>query len=122
MSQQELVAYITEENKRRKRKRLILTKQYMEMSFLALAYLSTQRRPRDLGCFSDDEEKLAFRKYILKQTYDGSEENCYDKLRLTKRNFHDLCAMLREKCGLSGSIYVVLTNLLTRPKGYISKN
>ena len=28
MSQQELVAYITEENKRRKRKRILLTKQY----------------------------------------------------------------------------------------------
>ena len=78
------------------------------MSFVALAYLSTQRMPRDLGCFNDDEEKLAFRKYILKQTYDGSEANCYDKLRLTKRNFHDLCAMLREKCGLKDSIFVTV--------------
>uniref|UniRef100_A0ACD5T921 Uncharacterized protein n=1 Tax=Avena sativa TaxID=4498 RepID=A0ACD5T921_AVESA len=67
-----------------------------------------QRGPRNLGCFNDDEEKVAYRKYILKKTYDGSEENCYDKLRLPKRNFHDLCAMLREKCGLKDSIYVTV--------------
>lgn len=103
MSQQELVAYITDENKRRKRKGILLTKKYFELSCLALAYLSTQRTTRNLGCFNDDEEKVAYRKYILKTTYDGSESNCYDKLRLTKRNFHDLCAMLREKCGLKDS-------------------
>uniref|UniRef100_A0ACD5WVN9 Uncharacterized protein n=1 Tax=Avena sativa TaxID=4498 RepID=A0ACD5WVN9_AVESA len=108
MSQQEMVDYITEENKRRKRKRIVLTRQFFEMSFLALAHLSTQRGPRNLGCFNDDEEKIAYRKYILKKTYDGSEAYCYDKLRLTKRNFHDLCAMLREKCGLKDSMFVTV--------------
>ena len=108
MSQLDLVASITEENKRRKRKRILLTKKYFEMSCLALAYLSSQRVPRNLGCFSDDEEKLAYRKYILKKTYDGSEITCYDKLRVTKRNFHDLCAMLREKCGLKDSMFVTV--------------
>jgi hypothetical protein len=108
MSQLELVASITEENKRRKRKRILLTKKYFEMSCLALAYLSSQRAPRNLGCINVDEEKVAFRKYILKKTYDGSDVTCYDKLRLTKRNFHDLCAMLREKCGLKDSIYVTV--------------
>ena len=108
MSQQELVAYITEENKRRKRKRILLTKQYFEMSCLAFAYVSSQRAPRNLGCFDEEEEKVAYRKYILKQTYEGSETTCYDKLRLTKRNFHDLCAMLREKCGLKDSTFVTV--------------
>ena len=108
MSQQELVNYITEENKKRKRKRILLTKQYFEISCLAFAYLTTQRAPRDLGCFNDDEETIRYRKYILKKTYDGSETTCYDKLRLTKRNFHDLCAMLREKCGLKDSIFVTV--------------
>ena len=107
MSQQELVNYITEENKKRKRKRILLTKQYFEISCLAFAYLTTQRAPRDLGCFNDDEETIRYRKYILKKTYDGSETTCYDKLRLTKRNFHDLCAMLREKCGLKDSIFEI---------------
>ena len=108
MSQQELVAYIMEENKRRKRKRILLTKMWFEMSCMALAYLSTQRAPRDLGCFNDDEEKVAYRKYILKKMYNGSEAACYDNLRLTKRNFHDLCAMFHEKCGLKDSIYVTV--------------
>jgi hypothetical protein len=108
MSQQELVPYITKENKRRKRKRIVFTKKFFEMSCLALAYLSMQRAPKNLGCFNDDEEKVVYRKYILKQTYDGSETNCYDKLRLTKRNFHDLCAMLREKCGLKDSTLVTV--------------
>ena len=106
MSQQELIAYITEENRRRKRKRILLTYAYFEMSCLALAYLSTQRAPRDLGCFDDEEETVRYRKYILKKTYDGSEATCYDKLRLTKRNFHDLVAMLRAKCGLKGSMFM----------------
>ena len=72
---------------------------------LALAYLST---PRDPGCFNDEEETVRYRKYILKKTYDGSETTCYDKLCLTKRNFHDLCAMLREKCGLKGSMFMTV--------------
>ena len=76
------------------------------MSCLAFSYVSSQRAVTNLGCFDDDEEKVSYRKYILKQTYEGSETTCYDKLRLTKRNFHDLCAMLREKCGLKDSRFV----------------
>ncbi|XBH74154.1 hypothetical protein VPH35_101159 [Triticum aestivum] len=38
--------------------------------------------------------------------YNGSEVTCYDELRLTKMNFHDLCTMLRMKCGLKDSVYV----------------
>jgi hypothetical protein len=40
--------------------------------------------------------------------YDGAEVACYDQLQLTKRNFHDLCAMLRDKCGLRDSVYVTV--------------
>ena len=76
MSNQELISYITEENKRREIKRILLTQKYFEMSCLAVAYLSSQRAPRNLGCFDDDEEKVAYRKYILKKTYDGSEATC----------------------------------------------
>jgi hypothetical protein len=98
--------YGREQSKKKKTK--LLTKKFFEMSCLALAYVSTQRAPRDLGCFNDDEEKIAYRKYILKNTYDGSDTTCYDKLRLTKRNFHDLCAMLREKCGLKDTVFVTV--------------
>jgi hypothetical protein len=47
-----------------------------------------------------------FRKYLLKNLYDGSETVCSDELCLTKRNFHDLCTMLGEKCGLRSSVYI----------------
>jgi hypothetical protein len=65
-----------------------------------------QRALRGLGCFNGDEENVGYRKYMLKNTYDGSKSTCYDKLRLTKRNFRDLCAMLCEKCGLEDSMFV----------------
>jgi hypothetical protein len=103
-----MVSYITKENKRRKRRRIVLIKQYFESALLAMAYLSTQRGPRDLGSFTDDEHKHSLRKYLLKDMYDGSEVACYDQLRLTKQNFHDLCAMLRENCGLTDSVYVTV--------------
>ena len=83
-------------------------KQYFESTLLALAYLSTQRVPRDLGTFTEDEHRTSLRKYLLKDMYDGTEIACYDQLRLTRRNFHDLCAMLREKCGLRDSVYVAV--------------
>jgi hypothetical protein len=62
MSHQELVDYITEENKRRKRKRIVFTKMYFEVSMVALAYASTLRAPRDLGAFNDYEQKVAYKK------------------------------------------------------------
>jgi hypothetical protein len=74
----ELVACINEENKRRKRRRIILIEMYFETFFLAMAYLSTQRGPRDLGYFSDKERKHSVRKYLLKEMYDGAEVVCYD--------------------------------------------
>ena len=46
------------------------------------------------------------RKYLLKKMYNGYEVTCYDELCLTKRNFHDLCIMLHERCGLHESVYV----------------
>uniref|UniRef100_A0A3B6CGL1 Uncharacterized protein n=1 Tax=Triticum aestivum TaxID=4565 RepID=A0A3B6CGL1_WHEAT len=82
-----MISYITEENKRRKRKRIILTELYFESVLLGMAYLISQRAPRSSASFSDDEQKYTLRKYLLKA--------CYDQLRLTKRNFHDLCTMLR---------------------------
>ena len=108
--QLELVEWINEENKRRKRKRIVLTRLFVETCALALAFVTTQRDrgPRDLGTFNDDEDKIRNRKYLLKCMYDGSAVACYDQLRLTKRNFHDLCTMLRERCGLRDSVYVTV--------------
>lgn len=79
-SELDLVACITEENRRRKGKMILLTKAYFEMSCLALAYLSTQRAPKNLGCFDDDDHRRGLRKYLLKEMYDGSDVTCYDEL------------------------------------------
>ena len=100
MSDLELVSFINEENKRRKR-RIIFIELYFEAVILGLVYLSSHRGPRDLGMHT-------LRKFLLKEMYDGSEVTCYDELRLTKRNFHDLCIMLRERCGLRESVYVTV--------------
>jgi hypothetical protein len=94
MSDLELQFYI---NKRRKRRRIILTELYFESILLGVAYLTSQRLPKDVGCFSDDEHRHNHRKYLLKEMYDGSEGTCYDELRLTKRNF---------RCDLHDSVYV----------------
>jgi hypothetical protein len=43
MSDLELVSFINEENKRRKRRRIIFTELYFEVAVLGLVYLSSQR-------------------------------------------------------------------------------
>ena len=102
----DLVSCISAENKRRKKRRLLLAELYLAMVVVVVDYVHKERRPRDLGAFSDEEHMQTFRKYLLKNLYEGSEVTCYDELRLTKRNFHDLCNMLRERCGLRGSVFV----------------
>jgi len=102
----DLVSCISAENKRRKKRRLLLAELYLAMIVVVVDYVHKERRPRDLGAFSDEEHMQTFRKYLLKNLYEGSEVTCYDELRLTKRNFHDLCNMLRERCGLRGSVFV----------------
>ena len=47
MSDHDLVSYIIEENKRRKKRRIVLTELYFESVLLGVAYLSEQRRPRE---------------------------------------------------------------------------
>ncbi|CAM0943673.1 unnamed protein product [Alopecurus aequalis] len=87
---------------------MLFSELYFAMIVVVVDYVSKERIPRDLGVFSDEEQMHTFRKYLLKNLYDGSEVTCYDELRLTKRNFHDLCTMLRERCGLRGSVFVDL--------------
>jgi hypothetical protein len=58
MSNLELVSYITEENKRRKKRRIVLIELYFESVVLGLAYISSKRPLRNVGCFSSDEQLL----------------------------------------------------------------
>lgn len=54
---------------------------------VAIAYISRERRSREIGHFSDDEDRHTIRRYVLKNIYDGSELTCYDELHLTERTF-----------------------------------
>lgn len=76
----DLVSCISAENKRRKKQRLLLAELYLAMLVVMVDYLGKERRPRDLGAFSDEEHLQTFRKYVLKNLYEGSEVTCYDEL------------------------------------------
>lgn len=65
-----------------------------------------RRRIRELDDFSEDEAEFRIRKQMLKSIYQGSDKYCYDRLRLTKRSFADLCTILRERCGSRDMFYV----------------
>ena len=53
-------------------------------TIVVVAYVCSDRMPREVGAFSDHEERHVVRRYLLKDMYDGSEETCYDRLRLIK--------------------------------------
>lgn len=72
-----------------------------------------RRRIRELDDFSEDEAEIRIRKQMLKSIYQGSNKYCYDSLRLTKRSFVDLCAILRERCGLRDTFYVSVEESVT---------
>ena len=50
---------------------------------------------------------------MLRSIYQGSNKHCFDSLRLTKRSFVDLCAILRERCGLGDTFYVSVEESVT---------
>lgn len=72
-----------------------------------------RRRIRELDDFSEGEAEIRIRKHMLKSIYQGSNKYCYDSLRLTKRSFVDLCAILRERCGLWDTFYVSVEESVT---------
>jgi hypothetical protein len=46
------------------------------------------------------------KKQMLRNLYQSSNIYCYDSLRLSKTSFYDLCAILRERCGLQDNLNV----------------
>jgi hypothetical protein len=46
------------------------------------------------------------KKQMLRNLYQSSNIYCYDSLRLSKTSFYDLCAILRERCGLQDTLNV----------------
>ncbi|XP_035817609.1 protein ANTAGONIST OF LIKE HETEROCHROMATIN PROTEIN 1-like isoform X1 [Zea mays] len=65
------------------------------------------RRPRHIVDANEVQERnVESRKQMLRNMYQGSNVYCYDSLRLTKRSFSDLSAILREKSGLQDTLNV----------------
>jgi len=66
-----------------------------------------RRRPRHIVDANEVQERnVESRKQMLRNMYQGSNVYCYDSLRLTKRSFSDLSAILREKSGLQDTLNV----------------
>jgi hypothetical protein len=53
-------------------RRIALIEMSFESCILAMAYLSTQKGPKDLVSFSDDKRIHSVQKYFLKEMHDGS--------------------------------------------------
>ncbi|TVU50270.1 hypothetical protein EJB05_01636, partial [Eragrostis curvula] len=89
--------------KRKKQKRVVVVLAVSIMAIIANRY--QRRRTRHIV---DPEEALERnvegRKQMLRNLYQGSNIYCYNSLRLTKRSFGDLCAILRVRCGLNVSV------------------
>ena len=100
-----ICAYISEENERRKKRRKYMSTLFLATIVYVVAHVCFGRMPKEIGEFNDDEEQYRISRYLLRDMYDGSEVTCYDQLRVTKRSFHDLCVMLREKSRLRGSVH-----------------
>lgn len=87
------------EMSRKKRKRVAALFVSAVMSMIVHWY--QRKRPRHIVDPNEVVERdVATRKQMLRNLYQGSNVYCYDSLRLTKRSFYDLCAILRERCGM----------------------
>ncbi|GJN03203.1 hypothetical protein PR202_ga20620 [Eleusine coracana subsp. coracana] len=65
-----------------------------------IAHRYHRRRPR----YIVDEDEVEERKQMLRNLYQGPNIYYYDSLRLTKRSFNDLCAILRDRCGMQDTL------------------
>ena len=91
--------------RRKKRKRLAATFVIVFMTMILHWY--RRKRPRLIVDVDEAVERdVRSRKQMLRNLYQGSNVYCYDSLRLTKRSFSDLCAILREKCGMHDTLNV----------------
>jgi len=93
------------EKRRKKRKRVVVLFVVAVMGMIAHWY--HRKRPRHIIDPDEVVERdVTRRKQMLRNLYQGSNIYCYDSLRLTKRSFSDLCAILRERCGMHDTLNV----------------
>lgn len=93
------------EMSRKKRKRVAALFVSAVMSMIVHWY--QRKRPRHIVDPNEVAERdVATRKQMLRNLYQGSNVYCYDSLRLTKRSFYNLCAILHERCGMCDNLNV----------------
>lgn len=96
--------------KKRKRATAILVVSVMTM----IAHWYHRKRPRHIVDADEVAERdVRSRKQMLRNLYQGSNIYCYDSLRLTKRSFTDLVAILRERCGMHDTLNVSVEEKVT---------
>jgi hypothetical protein len=89
---------------RRKKRKIAAPFVITIMSMIAQQY--NRRRPRHIVVPNEElERRVQERKQMLRNLY-GSNIYCSDSLRLSKTSFYDLCAILRERCGLQDNLNV----------------
>jgi hypothetical protein len=95
-----------EELRRKRRKKKIVAALVMTVMAM-IAHRYNRRRPRHLVDPNEElERRVQERKKMLRNLYEGSNIYYYDSLRLLKTSFYDLCAILRERCGLQDTLNV----------------
>ena len=93
------------EKRRKKRKRVAVL--FVGAVMGMIAYWYHRKRPRHIIDPDEVVERdVTRRKQMLRNLYQGSNIYCYDSLRLTKRSFSNLCAILRERCGMHDTLNV----------------
>ncbi|KAL6863779.1 hypothetical protein ACP4OV_016682 [Aristida adscensionis] len=93
--------------RRKKRKRVAAVLVIAIMTMISHWY--HRKRPRHIVDPDEVAERdVTTRKQMLRNLYQGSNVYCYDSLRLTKRSFSDLCAILRERCDLHDTLNVTV--------------
>jgi RNase adaptor protein for sRNA GlmZ degradation len=89
----------TQDERSRKKRKITAAFVITIMTMIAQRY--NRRRPRHIVDPNEElERRVQERKQMLRNLYQGSNIYCYDSLRLLKTSFYDLCAILRERCGL----------------------
>ncbi|VAH45882.1 hypothetical protein VPH35_028715 [Triticum aestivum] len=100
-----------DDERRKKRKRVAAG--FFVSVVVIVQHTYCRGKIRELDDFSEDEAKIRIRSQMLRSIYQGSNKHCFDSLRLTKRSFVDMCAILRERCGLGDAFYVPIEESIT---------
>ena len=93
-----------ESTRETKKRKLVLDATVITVATVALWY-NQRNIPREP---IEGNDKDTERSMLLRRLYHGSDENCYNQLRLTKQAFFELCNILRERGGLHDTYHITV--------------